>query len=1031
MIHPPELFNELSGEESATYLQVKEQTLDHYRNKIDELKNSGDAESAEYLEKAIKFVDDEFLFCYDGKVVMGVWGMKKRTHLPPNSGVITIGYTRYLTVRFLTDNTCSLSSTTPLKLKSGDPVQKEKFPSIIPKDGYDDPKWTPEQIPSSLKENMTYTATCSRKKIRICFESDSTCSLEGDKSITIEYGSTLSSSDFPKVIPTENYENPAWNPQIPSSITSDMSFIATCSAPAIVEKTVDLCTVKFDAGENGSVEGVDTIQCPEGTRLDHSTFPNVKANEGYTFIKWDVPDGFEVNSDYTAQALYEKTKLPWWKLFWLWLCGLFSLECRKRLLVLLVSLLLLWLFLFILSKCIGCTTIGPSECDRTEVLVGGVGLGGNDSTWIKDDPNVRKGAGGIYDPYNPYRPVPTPGKGEGLPPGMPPGVLPPAEGVLSPITEDPIEGNPSIIPNRLNILMENENKSILALAKAFKEKYPGEEYRVVYYDNVVKRMQIEIPKMEREKLKAELPSAFAPDFEIFVFDESVFESLYTPTDPDMSDGNKNWYLKRINAFKAWDITKGSDNVVVAVVDNGFNLDHPEFKGKVVMPYNVWNHNNEVYPQREDHGTHVAGIAIANADNGTGLCGIAPNCKFMPVQVADDKGRMTTTSVLDGILFALYQGADVVNVSLGGQFSSLSSSSETDQQDIIKNHFKEEERLWNEISRIAVKHRSTVVTSAGNDNILAGVEALHRPDNIIVVSAVDKSDNPLNKAEFSNYGKYSKVSAPGVSIYSSYGRNGYQTLQGTSMAAPIVTGAVALMKSLNDAITTKRVICILKNTGLAVNGKVGNLIQIDKALSMVQSDEDPDCTPQPSTGDVQLLLSWNNYNDLDLSCSDPNGEMIWFRNKRSRSGGQLEIDMNVEYPDSKNPIENIFWPAGGAPNGTYNVYVSYYKQHERNAISPFKVRVKYDNEEKVYEGILDKQNDVKKICSFVLGNANGSGDGSSNEAGVDPDLPRDGDSNASGDDNASVLKDLEAEQRRLRRELDRVENEIKKLKSSRY
>ena len=81
------------------------------------------------------------------------------------------------------------------------------------------------------------------------------------------------------------------------------------------------------------------------------------------------------------------------------------------------------------------------------------------------------------------------------------------------------------------------------------------------------------------------------------------------------------------------------------------------------------------------------------------------------------------------------------------------------------------------------------------------------------------------------------------------------------------------------------------------------------LQKVQSGEFTDCDNRPenpSTGDVQVLLSWDNYNDLDLACIDPEGNTLWFKNKRVPSGGLLEIDMNVAPNDSKTPIENISW-----------------------------------------------------------------------------------------------------------------------------
>jgi subtilisin family serine protease len=686
-------------------------------------------------------------------------------------------------------------------------------------------------------------------------------------------------------------------------------------------------------------------------------------------------------------AIVEK-KLPWWKRCWFWFTGK---GCLNWLLWLLLLLLLLLLLCWLLRSCNGSYPAAipyPIE----------------DKPWIDNDPNVGD-EGGIYDPGNPYTPVPTP-------PGYE-DVLPPQQGVLPPVEDNPeiIPGNPTIIGNRLNILMENTDKSIMDLAKAFKAKYPDDKYKVIYYDDVVKRMQIKIPPEERARLKQEIPTAFTPEYELFVFDEALFESNYIPNDPAFSDSDKSWYLDAIRAPQAWDITRGSPKLTVAIVDIGFNLSHPELKSKVVMPYNVWTHSRGVFPQPVDHGTHVAGIALAIADNGKGSCGIAPDCAFMPVQVADIYGLMTTTSVLDGILYALYQGADVINVSLGGQFEGLDRYPESTQQDLIRNHFKEEERLWREIMRIAANHNATIVVAAGNDNILAGIDAMQRPALTVTVSAVDKNNQSLNKAGFSNYGPYSTISAPGVDIYSSIGENGYEMADGTSMAAPIVAGAIALMKSLNDSITTKQIICILQNTGLKTQGNIGKLIQLDKALEIVKSGEKIDCTPLPSTGDVQILLSWNNYNDLDLCCIDPQGATVWFENPRTPSGGQLEFDMNVEYPDSKTPVENIYWQPGSAPQGTYRVYLMYSRRYESDIDeTPYHIKVKYGEKTEDYSGVIKKVDSPTHICTFTLGTATNNP--------VNPHIPP-ADSRRS---------QLEQERNRLQRELDRVNDELKRIEN---
>jgi len=879
----PQILSDLSGDDLNKYLEIKAETIAHHNNKISDLINENKNTEAEFLENALKYIDDRFIYCYDDKVVLGVWGMQLRDNFRGEIWEICKNL-----------------------------VQKKPTPPPPPPSAY---------------------------------------------------------------------------------------------------------TISFNAGSSGTLNGNSSITKQPAEILIGSDIPQIKPNEGFEFTGWDEnPEGYQVNGDREFTAQYRQTelpqppippippdppKIPWYRRFWNWLRSLFvGRSCLKWLLWLLLLLLLLLLFWWLFRSC------------SSHHLSGGAALGGNDSTWLRHDPRIGDG-GGIYDPHDPLKPVPTP-------PGYQ-DILPPEQGKLPPLDDNPeiIPGNPTIIGNRLNILMENEDKSIMDLARDFKIKYPEDKYKVVYYDNVVKRMQIQIPKEEREQLKQEIPGKFAPDYTLFVFDEALFEGRYTPNDPDFKDSNKIWYFYAVKAQQAWDITRGSDKITIAIVDNGFSLKHPELSSKVVQPYNVWKHSQEIFPQQIDHGTHVAGIALAIANNGKGLCGIAPGCKFMPVQVADEKGMMTTTSVLDGILYALYQGADVVNVSLGTQFSSLSQYPESTQRDLIQNHFKEEERLWREIMRIAASHNSTVILAAGNDNVLAGIDALQRPELFITVSAVDKKNQNLNKAAFSNYGSYATISAPGVSIYNAVGSNNYVAMDGTSMAAPIVAGAVALIKSINDTITTKQIICILKSTGLSTQGDIGKLIQLDKALQKVQSGEVVDCTPTPSTGDVQILLNWNNFNDLDLCCTDPFGETVWFKNKRVTSGGQLEIDMNVEFPDSQNPVENIFWPRGGAPDGTYNVDLLYYKNHLPGIDeTPYAIKVKYGNKTEDYKGVIKKQDNILHICTFTLGDGN-SMRNPPNAAPDNPNIPDNARRNA-----------LLRERDRLQEELERINQELRKLQNQR-
>lgn len=888
----PQRFSELQGEERVKYEQTKNDTIAHYQSAINLLRNESKNSEAECLESATKFINDEFLYCYDSKIVLGIWGMQ-------------------------------------------------------------------------LKENVREPFGIAMKNLFV---------KKGEQGTPVP-------DDAPKPEP-EKLEVPIVNP----------------------------FTIQFNAGENGNLNGNLELLKHTDEIITENEVPKIEPKAGYEFTGWDKnPKDYNVTSDseFTAQYL-PITSIPWYKRFWNWLRSLlFDKGWLKWLLWLLLLLLLLLLFGWLFRSCNNGSSNAPIPSPIADKpWVGGDPRSGDPRS---DDPrsgDPRAGHGGIYNPGEPYTPVPTPPDyGDVLPPNQ--GVLPPLDDPE--IIRDP--GMPAIIGNRLNILMENEDKSIMDLAKDFKTKYPDDQYKVVYYDDVIKRMQLEVPREERIKLKSEIPSQFAPEYELFVFDETLFEGNYNPNDPAFSDSEKSWYLKAIKAPEAWDITRGSPKLTVAIVDNGFNLRHPELKSKVVMAYNVWLHSKEIFPQKLDHGTHVAGTALAIADNGKGLCGIASGCAFMPVQVANKQGLMTTTSVLDGILYALYQGADVINVSLGMEFTG--TLPENIQHDLQDNHFKEEERLWNEVMKISNKHNAIIVVAAGNENMLAGINPMNRPKNFIIVSAVDKSNREFHKVGFSNYGDYSTVSAPGVGIYSTVGDNGFQVMDGTSMAAPIVSGTVALMKSLNKDLTSEQIICVLQGTGIAVEGEIGNFIQINKALQKVKSGEFNDCDSQPktpSTGDVQVLLSWNNYNDLDLICIDPDNEKVWFKNKSISSGGKLEIDMNFNYPDSKTPLENIYWPTGGAPNGTYSIFLLYSKKHIEINETPYKITVNYGDSTDIYTGKIKYEDNSIAICTFTLRSEKNK-------------------NNLTPPSSDSRRDDLLRERESLQRQIDQIDRELQNIREN--
>lgn len=266
----------------------------------------------------------------------------------------------------------------------------------------------------------------------------------------------------------------------------------------------------------------------------------------------------------------------------------------------------------------------------------------------------------------------------------------------------------------------------------------------------------------------------------------IIKRNYTPSDPGYS---KQWHLKKINAPQAWDTTKGSGEIVVAVIDNGVQTNHPDLAGKIVSPYNVVTDTRSV--PAGGHGTHVAGI-IAASINKKGVVGVAPNVKIMPVNVFEGDGA-TSYDVAYGIVYAVDHGANVINLSLGGYSAT----------------FYEAEAVQYAISKGVV-----LVAAAGNDDTnLPTYPAAFDP--VIAVSATDDRDGITY---FSNYGDYIDLAAPGVDIYSTFPGSSYKESDGTSMATPIVSGTAALVLSKNPLLSTGEVENILRKSVVDLGGK---------------------------------------------------------------------------------------------------------------------------------------------------------------------------------------------------------------------
>lgn len=269
-----------------------------------------------------------------------------------------------------------------------------------------------------------------------------------------------------------------------------------------------------------------------------------------------------------------------------------------------------------------------------------------------------------------------------------------------------------------------------------------------------------------------------------------------------------------------------------MVDDGIEASHPMFKGRIVDAYNVFTQNNHL-SLGAGHGTHTAGLAAGCADYlSKGAAGVAPECKVMPVQVFDNN-QCPLSALVAGVMYALHHNADVVNISIGPSFKGLNVLPVEQQNQIANTQFRNVAALWARVCKLASKQRTILVFAAGNDDILTSIPPENRNESSIVVTAVDKR---LYPTVFTNYGPCSDISAPGKNINSSFPHGSFQSYDGTSMAAPIVAGTVALMKSIKKDLTVEQARNVLFSTGQDVYGWIPPMVLVDKALAATKAGD---------------------------------------------------------------------------------------------------------------------------------------------------------------------------------------------------
>ena len=303
-------------------------------------------------------------------------------------------------------------------------------------------------------------------------------------------------------------------------------------------------------------------------------------------------------------------------------------------------------------------------------------------------------------------------------------------------------------------------------------------------------------------------------------------------------GGNNWGADLIGAPEVWNAGYTGEDVVVAVLDTGVDYNHEDLQDNIwtnsgeipdngidddgngfvddVYGWNFHDDNNDTLDVN-GHGTHVAGI-IAGENNDYGVTGIAYDAEIMPVKVLDDDGSGYDSSIVDGIYYAVDNGADVINLSLGGTYpnSELESAIEyAHENDVV------------------------VVMSAGNDSGDTPLYPANYADEYgIAVGAVDQNSELADFSNRAGEDELAYVTAPGVDVYSTVPDNQYEYYSGTSMAAPYVSGTVALMLSADPTLTADEITEIITqsadNDTQTTNSDTSNLDSDFAASNLTQT-----------------------------------------------------------------------------------------------------------------------------------------------------------------------------------------------------
>lgn len=229
-------------------------------------------------------------------------------------------------------------------------------------------------------------------------------------------------------------------------------------------------------------------------------------------------------------------------------------------------------------------------------------------------------------------------------------------------------------------------------------------------------------------------------------------------------------VKMVGAPLEWKETMG-EGIRIGIIDTGICTSHPEFSHRIAAGINFTRESPGSIEDFNGHGTHVAGILSAEK-NGIGVVGVAPKSKLYIAKAFDKSGKTDYTAVEKSLLWLADNDVDVINMSFSSPYTSA---------------------RYNRLIQMVHNKGISMICAAGNEGI-NGNNTIGYPANFPQTIAVSAVDVNKNIADFSSKGSAAEISAAGINIYSTYLNGGYAMLSGTSMATPIITGAVAILQA---------------------------------------------------------------------------------------------------------------------------------------------------------------------------------------------------------------------------------------------